>query len=86
MAGQATEVWSPEFARSLDALDPGSRRRVLEAIRDLGRRLDSFPHHRMQSCKSFRLRAGDHRVIYQFHNGENTLLLVTVGHRREIYR
>ena len=33
----------------------------------------------MKGFKSFRLRAGDYRVIYQFDRGENTLMLITVG-------
>lgn len=55
-------------------------------LRDLGRRLDSFPHWRLQGRPEFRLRVGDYRVIYQFDVRRNELFLVTLGHRRDVYR
>lgn len=86
MPGQATEVHAPEFVRRLATLSSKDRSRIIEAIRDLGRRLDIFPHHRLQGRPEFRLRVGDYRVIYRFDLQLNVLELVTVGHRREIYR
>ena len=40
----------------------------------------------MKGCDLFRLRVGDHRVIYQFDLKLNQIFLITLGHRREIYR
>jgi mRNA interferase RelE/StbE len=34
----------------------------------------------------YRLRVGDYRVIYEVMDGQLVILLVGVGHRREIYR
>jgi hypothetical protein len=34
----------------------------------------------------YRLRVGDYRVIYEVVNGQLVILVVGVGHRREIYR
>ena len=34
----------------------------------------------------FRLRVGDYRIIYTFDVRRNELSLVTLGHRREVYR
>ena len=34
----------------------------------------------------YRLRAGDYRIIYQIDDDRLTVLVVRVGHRREIYR
>jgi mRNA interferase RelE/StbE len=33
-----------------------------------------------------RLRVGDYRVIYDFDAEKNELYLITLGHRREVYR
>lgn len=33
-----------------------------------------------------RIRVGDYRVIYEVNEGELVVLVVTVGHRREVYR
>ena len=34
----------------------------------------------------YRLRVGDYRVIYEVVDGQLVILVVGVGHRREIYR
>ena len=34
----------------------------------------------------YRIRAGDYRVIYQIKDEKLTVLVVRVGHRREVYR
>ena len=62
------------------------RVRILEKIRELGRRLEDFPHQRLQGREEYRLRVGDYRIIYRFNAATNELLLVTVGHRRDVYR
>jgi mRNA interferase RelE/StbE len=32
------------------------------------------------------VRTGDYRVVYEIHDGELLILVVTVGHRRDVYR
>lgn len=34
----------------------------------------------------YRIRVGDYRVLYQMDHGKLVVLVVDVGHRREIYR
>jgi mRNA interferase RelE/StbE len=34
----------------------------------------------------WRVRTGDYRVVYEIHDEELLILVVTVGHRREVYR
>lgn len=86
MPGQATEIYAPEFDWHLARLPDRERTRIVEAVRDLGRRLDRFPHRRLQGRPEFRLHVGDHRIIYRFDARLNLLELVTAGHRREVYR
>jgi mRNA interferase RelE/StbE len=62
------------------------RERIESRIRQLGGHLESFPHTRLQWRPEFRLRIGDYRVIYEFDLTRNELFLVTLGHRREVYR
>ena len=61
---QVTEIYSREFDAIFSKLSADVRSRILADIRDLGRRLDSFPHCRLQGRPEFRLRVGDYRVIY----------------------
>ena len=83
---QATEVYSREFDAIFFRLPPQVQSRILARIRELGRRLDDFPHGRLQGRGEFRLRVGDYRIIYTFDVSRNELSLVTLGHRREVYR
>ena len=59
---------------------------ILGKIAEMGRRLESFPHHRMRGRAEFRLRIGDYRVIYDFDLDKNEIYLITAGNRREVYR
>ena len=68
---QATEIYAREFDSIFFALPPGTQDRIESQIRELGRRLDDFPHSRLQGRPEFRLRVGDYRIIYQFDLARN---------------
>lgn len=60
--------------------------RIIQAIRELA----SDP--RPASCKklagrpAWRLRIGPYRVLYEIHDDQLLILVVRIGHRREVYR
>ena len=83
---QATEIYSREFDAVFFRLPPQIQSRIETRLRQMGRRLDDFPHVRLQGRSEFRLRVGDYRIIYCFNVSQNELSLVTLGHRREVYR
>ena len=82
-----TIQFKPLALRQLEKLPRETQKRLgvrIEALRD-----DPFP----AGCKkmlgvsdAWRIRAGDYRVVYQVHRGILTVLVLMVGHRREIYR
>ena len=84
--GAATQICSHRFDRRFLALPANLQERIQRQIDELGMNLRGFPHHRMQGVNAFRLRVGDYRVIYEFNAERNELHLITVGHRREIYK
>ena len=83
---QATEIYSREFDALFLALPLIMRRRIEAKFRELGQRLESLPHHRLQGRSEFRLRVGDYRIVYEFDLRRNELFLITLGHRRDVYR
>ena len=83
---QATEIYSREFDAIFLRLPAHLQKRIEAKLRELGRRLESFPHERLQGRPEFRLRVGDYRVIYEFDLLRNELSLITLGHRRDVYR
>lgn len=84
--GQATEVYSGEFDRIFSLLPKPVQSRIMGKVRVLGRMLGSFSHERLQGRPEFRIRIGDYRVIYRFDLARNEIYLVSLGHRREVYR
>ena len=84
--GAATQISSPQFDRRFFNLPASVQRHLQLKIDELGRNLFGFPHHRMQGVDAFRMRVGDFRIIYNFNVENNALILVAVGHRRDIYK
>ena len=83
---QATEIYAREFDARFFELPLRIREQIESKIREMGRRLETFPHHRLQGRPEFRLRVGDYRIVYEFDTQRNELFLVTLGHRRAVYR
>lgn len=78
---------SPAAFRQLKTFDPPVRRR-LQAVIEL---LADDP--RPPSAKrlvggggEWRVRTGDYRVIYEVHEALLVVLVLRMGHRREVYR
>ncbi|MFT3871923.1 MAG: type II toxin-antitoxin system RelE/ParE family toxin [Nocardioides sp.] len=81
-----TEV-APAVLRQLRKLDRAAQRRVQAAI-DL---LADEPRPRGAKklgggAGEWRVRTGEYRIVYEIHDGVLLVLVVAVGHRRDIYR
>ncbi len=80
-------AYERQAKKSLDALDPQTRRRVLEAIDGLAADPRAASNVKaMVGQTMFRLRVGDWRVVYSLIDDVVTVLVVRVAHRREAYR
>jgi mRNA interferase RelE/StbE len=88
--GPGMAVSSALFSRDFDAdffkLPPDMRVRIESSIDRLGMTLASSPHHRMKGVEAYRIRVGDYRVIYNFDRSKGILYLLSVGHKRKVYR
>lgn len=88
-------AWRIEFERSaereLDRLGPDAARRILRFLRDRVSPLDD-PRAIGEALKGARLgslrkyRVGDYRVIASIEDECLRIVVVRVGHRREVYR
>ncbi len=88
-------AWRIEFeraaARELDKLDPQSAGRILRFLRDRIAPLDDARSiGQALSSERFgefwRYRVGDFRVIVRIEDASSLILVLRIGHRREIYR
>ncbi|WP_240372840.1 type II toxin-antitoxin system RelE family toxin [Brevibacterium zhoupengii] len=74
-------------AKTLRKLDKSVARRLLATISQLAE--DPRPPGCIQlkgGDGELRIRVGDYRVIYDIYDEELRILVLRVGHRREIYR
>lgn len=80
-------VLSPAAARQLRKLDPPVRRRIQAAIELLS--VQPRPPAATQlvgGAGEWRVRTGDHRIVYEIQDEVLVVLVLRVGHRREVYR
>jgi mRNA interferase RelE/StbE len=72
--------------KSLAALPPVIQDRLIAAIR----RLVACPRppgvKKLAGREAWRIRVGVYRVIYEIADADLTILVVEIGHRRELYR
>jgi len=75
----------PAAVRALRKLDPQVRRRVQGAIALLA--LDPRPPgaRALQGRPGLRVRVGDYRIIYTLEDDVLLVVVVRLGHRRDVY-
>jgi len=78
----ATQVYYTAFDHALFRLPP----KIQTKIDDMGSRLAGFSDYRLAGSDRFRLRVSDYRIIYAIDVEKNEVHLLSIGHRREIYR
>lgn len=94
MASSA-EPWSIRFDRAaereLDKLDPPQARRVLKFLHERLAKLDdprtlgeALHGERFGTYSKYRV--GDYRIIAQIEDATIVILVLRIGHRREVYR
>jgi mRNA interferase RelE/StbE len=77
---------APAAERQLRTLDPAGRRRVQAALDLLAE--DPRPPSARQlvgGAGEWRVRTGDFRIIYEIQDQQLLVLVVKVGHRRDVY-
>lgn len=79
--------FSPAASRQLRKLDGAARRRVQAAIELLATEpRPSGAKKLVGGDGEWRVRTGDHRIVYEVHDGVLLVLVLAVGHRRDIYQ
>ena len=86
-------VYAIEFVRSarkeFEKLPIKIRDRVVEALQILSQNPFSelLKTKKMRSASSlYRVRVGDYRLLYEVHRGRLVVIVIKIGHRREVYR
>jgi mRNA interferase RelE/StbE len=77
---------SPAARRDLKCIRGAVRRRIADAIDGLGD--DPRPHGHVKFTgpdELYRIRVGDYRIVYQIADDRLIVLVVRVGHRKDVY-
>jgi len=81
------QVILPKSAqKELDRLPDNIARRILEALEVLTTQPRPPGCKKLRGENAWRIRVGDYRVIYEIHDKVSQAIVVTIGHRREVYR
>jgi mRNA interferase RelE/StbE len=72
--------------KELSKLPLGAYEPVREAIRALAHNPRPIGCQKLTARAGWRIKIGDFRVIYEIDDKEQTILVLHIGHRRDIYR
>jgi mRNA interferase RelE/StbE len=76
----------PSAARELDALPKKERQRIVRRIQSLSDEPRPRGCEKLSGEEKYRIRQGDYRIVYSTSDRDLTVVVVKVGHRREVYR
>lgn len=75
----------PAAVKALRKIDPQDARRIQGAIALLGQDPRPPGAKALQGRPGLRVRVGNYRIIYTIHDDVLLVVVVTLGHRRDIY-
>jgi mRNA interferase RelE/StbE len=72
--------------RQLAKLDQQAQGPIIDSIRALADNPRPSGCKKLSGRSAWRIRAGDYRVIYEIHDQQLVIVVVTLGNRKDVYR
>ena len=72
--------------RQLARINRRDQVRIISVIRGLAVEPRPPACKKLSGRPAWRIRIGDYRVLYEIHDDQALVLVLAVGHRREVYR
>ena len=85
MAGYRLQI-KASAAKELEALPRKDCRRLVARIQQLAPDPRPLGCEKLSGDEKYRVRQGSYRVVYSVDDREHTVVIVKIGHRREVYR
>lgn len=85
MTGKYRIELRPAAIKALRKIDPQDQRRIQGVIALLGENPRPPGAKALQGRDGLRVRVGNYRIIYSIHDDVLLIVVVTVGHRRDVY-
>jgi mRNA interferase RelE/StbE len=76
----------PSAVKEIKAIPQKHRQRIVARIQGLSNNPRPPGSEKLSGQEKFRLRQGAYRIVYSVNDDEPSLLIVKVGHRKEVYR
>ena len=76
----------PSAARQIEAVRKADRLRIVRKIQALSDEPRPHGSEKLSAEEKYRLRQGSYRIVYSISDADKTVVVVKVGHRREVYR
>ena len=78
--------YRPSAAKSIERLPRSMQERVLERLGMLAENPRPAGSTKLSGQDAYRIRVGDYRIIYTIADMQLVVLVIDVGHRRDVYR
>ncbi len=79
-------VFRASVSKDLSRLPKNDLSRVLERIKALALNPRGPGCEKLSGAERYRVRQGVYRIVYEIRDGELLVIVVKVGHRRDVYR
>jgi mRNA interferase RelE/StbE len=78
-------TYSPSALKQLEKLEHNIRERILIVLERLRIRPESCDIKKLVGAQGYRLRVGDYRIIFDMEKERLIILVLKMGHRKNIY-
>jgi mRNA interferase RelE/StbE len=76
----------PSAGKEIESLPKQDRRRIVAKITSLSRDPRPPGCEKLSGHDQYRLRQGNYRILYEIQDLDLVVVVVKVGHRRDVYR
>lgn len=76
----------PSAVKELEDLQAKDRRRTVSKIQNLAEEPRPRGCEKLSGRDRYRLRQGDFRILFEVDDSAQTVTVVKIGHRRDVYR
>ena len=75
------------MAKALKKISKSEQKRIIKAIDSLAENLPNLDTTKMKGNNPFhKIRVGDYRIVYEIQDDVLLILIVKIGHRKDVYR
>lgn len=72
--------------KEFDQMDRALQTRIIKKLKVLEADPRGADAIKLSGCDSWRVRVGDYRIIYDIQDSQLIVMVIKIGHRREVYR